>query len=67
MEEVRSQCNGGPLVYGGIAEGEDLRRNLQENAIPLALYDNENVEYGDFLAERRQLISNTVRGYYFSL
>lgn len=67
MREVREQCAGGKQVYGGITDMADLRRNLEENAVPESLLDDQPTEYFDFLEERRKLIAARLKEYYPSL
>ena len=67
MTKVRQQCEGGELIYGGIADMESLRENLAENAIPTEFLDGSLFEYEDFLAERRKAIAAKLKEYYFSL
>ena len=37
MKQVTEQCETKKPVYGGITELEDLRLNLEENAVPEAM------------------------------
>lgn len=65
--ELREQCNGGPVSYGGIRDIDELRENFRQNAIPQAFLEGELTDYQEFLAERRKLIASRLREYYFSL
>ena len=67
MTEVKAQCEGGALTYGGITEIEDLRENLRQNAIPEAIFEMGVDDYQDFLTMRRKLISQKIRTYYEKL
>ena len=67
VAKLCAQCETGQPVYGGIIDSIELRRNLDENAVPLSLLDNHPLEYSDFLAERRKLMAAKLKDYYFSL
>lgn len=62
--EIKEQCNGGELKYGGIADMSDLMKNMQENCIPTSIFDMTFDNYQDFITERRTLISLKIREYY---
>ncbi|BAL80589.1 GmrSD restriction endonuclease domain-containing protein [Caldisericum exile] len=64
--ELKEQCNGGKLKYGGITDFEMLKENLKMNCIPIELLDTE-MRYEDFLNERRKLMSNKIREYFKTL
>lgn len=67
MTEVGEQIATGDIQLGEISDAADLRRNLQESAVP------ENVAmvtagvYPEFLVERRRLMAATIRDYYAKL
>lgn len=65
--ELIEQCSGGDLLYGSITEMRTLQRNLAMNAIPAGVFDMKFDDYGDFLNERRRLIAEKIKGYYYSL
>jgi hypothetical protein len=67
MAAVRKQCKGGPLIYGAIADLDELERNLEENALPAMLIEDAVPEYEDFLSARRKLMAARLRDYYRSL
>jgi hypothetical protein len=67
MGEVRKQCNGSPLKYGGIDNEEMLKENLKENCIPESIFDGTVDNYDSFLKERRKLMAEEIRDYYFNL
>lgn len=50
-----------------IENDESLKKNLEENAIPEILLDATHEQFYDFMAERRQLMANMVKEYYYSL
>jgi hypothetical protein len=67
FEELKEQCNSGELRYGGIDDMKLLKRNLKMNAVPLSIFDMEFDDYEQFLEERRVLMAQKIKEYYFSL
>jgi len=67
VAKIQEQCQTGQPVYGSITDLADLRKNLEENAVPQSLLDDHSLEYFDFLAERRKLIAAKLKEYYFTL
>jgi hypothetical protein len=65
--ELREQVSGGPKRYGGIDNAAELRANLAQNCVPPALLDNETMDYGDFLAERRRLMALKIKMWFDGL
>ncbi|MEZ4646124.1 MAG: hypothetical protein R3E31_25955, partial [Chloroflexota bacterium] len=65
--ELKQQTNGGGLKYGGIDSYEMLLDNLAMNCIPTAVFDMDIDQYDDFLEQRRQLMAQKIRDYYYSL
>ena len=64
---VNNQCNGGECKYGGITNSLDLERNMKENCIPKSTPLMSFADYQDFLSQRRTLIAQRLKEYYFSL
>jgi hypothetical protein len=67
FQELKKQCEGGKLKYGGICDWDELIDNLKVNCIPESIVSMELENYDDFLVERRNLIAHKVRKYYKSL
>jgi hypothetical protein len=65
--DIASQCNGGPIKYGAIADQEALRTNLAANCVPETIADMEVAQFDEFLKARRLLIAERIRGYYEDL
>ena len=61
------QCSGGDCKYGGITDSQILKKNMAENCIPMSTPTMSLDDYSDFLIERRKLIANRLKEYYFSL
>ncbi len=67
MAEVRDQVNGGKLKYGGIILEAELKKNLEANCIPLAVLNKGEMDYEDFLSERRTLMAAGMRKHFLNL
>ena len=64
LQEVKEQCNGGELKYGGISDWNLLIENFKQNAVPLHIFEMTMDDYQDFLIQRRQLMAEKMRKYY---
>lgn len=67
FQELMAQCTGGPVKYGGITNITQLRDNLIMNCIPESLLETQEENYEEFLKERRQLMAQKIKKYYFML
>ena len=67
MGVVVKQVEGGELVYGGIANKNDLDENLRQSCIPNGFEKMEVGDYENFLKERRKLMAKKIKEYYNSL
>jgi len=67
FQKAIAACNEGMIAFGNIADLESLRENLAENCIPEAVADMDYHHYEDFLVERRQLMAQKIKDYYYSL
>lgn len=67
FSELLEQCNGGRNRYGGIKDEATLRDNLKANCIPEGMLDNGIPNYGEFLAERRKLMSSKIKRWFEGL
>ena len=64
---VLAQCDGGPLAYGAINSQEVLRENLAANCLPESALAMATADYPEFLRQRRKLMAEKIKAYYFSL
>ena len=64
LTEVKDQCNGGGLIYGGITELNLLYENLKQNAIPNTIFEMITEDYQEFLVQRRMKMAEKMREYY---
>ena len=67
FEEIQEQCNIGKLQYGGICDLQTLIENLKMNCVPESIYSMEIDNYEIFLSQRRALMAQKIKDYYFSL
>lgn len=67
FSEVLEQCHGGALKYGGISSLEELHENLKSNCVPESIFTMTLDHYDEFLKERRKLMAQKMKEYYFSL
>ncbi len=67
LSEIKDQCNGGGLLYGGINKLTLLFDNLKQNAIPDTIFDMNAEDYQDFLIQRRKKMAEKMRIYYNSI
>jgi len=64
LAEVKDQCNGGGLIYGGITELDLLYDNLKQNAVPKTILEMTMEDYQDFLLQRRVKMAEKMKEYY---
>ncbi len=64
LAEVKDQCNGGGLVYGGITELDLLYNNLKQNAVPETIFEMTMEDYQEFLLQRRAKMAKKMEEYY---
>ena len=60
------QC-GKDAVYGNIIVKEVLLKNLEQNCITPSIANMDYTNYEEFLAERRKLMAQKIKEYYYSL
>lgn len=61
------QCEGGECKYGSISNHSALTINMKENCIPVSTPQMTLADYPEFLLQRRALIAQRLKEYYFSL
>jgi hypothetical protein len=67
FSELTEQCNGGAAKYGAISDMSALKDNLARNCIPHSIFQMTLESYDEFLKERRALMAQKMKKYYFSL
>ena len=65
--KIAEQCKGGTAKYGGICDIETLKENLRMNCIPEGIFELDLDDFEEFLKQRRVLMAQKMRDYYFSL
>jgi hypothetical protein len=65
--ELADQCSGGPVRYGGITDAEQMRANLRAHCIPESMLNGQIPEYSQFLDQRRLLMADKIRRWFYSL
>ena len=61
------QCETKEIVCGSIVDKQQLLNNLRSNCIPETVVDMEEGRYQEFLSERRQLMAQKIKEYYYNL
>jgi hypothetical protein len=64
FNELKHQCNGGEIKYGGITQQDIMIENLKRNAIPETMIDNRILDFDDFLFQRRSLMAARIKEYF---
>ena len=64
LQEVKKQCSGDELKYGGITEFNSVIDNFEKNSIPLSIFEMTMEDYQEFLKQRRRLMAEKIRKYY---
>jgi hypothetical protein len=55
------------MKYGAITSMEELLENLKTHCIPESILNGTVDDYDEFLVERRMLMAEKIKNYYFSL
>ena len=67
MQEVYRQCETKEPVYGGIVDKDELVENLRQSCIPAGFECMDISNYPDFLEQRRKLMAQKIKDYYWAL
>ena len=67
MLEVNEQCNTGDATIGSIIDKDLLNENLKINCIPEGFQSMTVDDFDKFLKQRRILMANKIKEYYYSL
>lgn len=67
MERVYAQCDTKQPEYGGITDINELKDNLRQNCVPDGFEAMSVDDYTVFLAQRRLLMAEKIKAYYYSL
>jgi len=67
LAEISKQVENQTLTLGEINSQSDLEATFRENAVPTSLHDTTYENYEEFLEERRSLMAQYLKDFYFSL
>lgn len=67
FSEALECAESGVSYFGNIYGKDNLLENLSENCIPHDIFNMGADDYEDFLNERRLLMANKIRNYFFLL
>jgi len=67
FELIRNQINQSDKQLSGINTEKDLFDNLKMNCVPSEILKMDIGDYDDFMVQRRKLMAEKIRNYYFSL
>lgn len=67
FKELNDQVHGGKKKYGAIETESALLKNLKQNCIPLSLYEDGEMDYQEFLGQRRLLMAEKIREFFEAL
>jgi hypothetical protein len=67
FELIKNQLAGNDKIISSLSSTQDLHTNLAENCIPEAIMNMGINDYSDFLEQRRILMAQKIKAYYFSL
>ena len=65
--QAKEQCQKGQCCIGTILNENDLINNLQINCIPENIYTMQAGDYEIFLQERRKMMAEKIKNYYYSI
>jgi hypothetical protein len=66
FEMAFNQCQDQIITMGNILNKEQLIENLTKNCIPLNIHEYSHTNYEDFLIQRRILMAEKIKKYYYS-
>jgi len=61
------QCHNNQCSVGTILNEEDLKNNLKMNCIPEKIFSMQASDYDEFLLERRKMMAEKIKKYYYSI
>lgn len=67
FQKAANGCNEGTAVYGNISDIKSLNDNLETNCIPADIFAMSASDYDRFLQERRLMMADKIKKYYYSL
>ncbi len=67
FELINAQISDNNRQLSGLSSEQELSENLKMNCVPVEIMQMSFDDYPDFLVQRRKLIANKIKDYYFSL
>jgi len=67
FSKALKQCETKQLIYGNITDLDILHKNIEQNCIPANIIEMEHTDYDSFLNERRRLMAQKIKSYYYNL
>ena len=61
------QCHNNQCSVGTILNEEDLKNNLKMNCIPEKIFSMQASDYDEFLLERRKMMAEKIKKFYYSI
>ncbi len=67
FELINAQISDNNRQLSGLSSEQELSENLKMNCVPVEIMQMSFDDYPDFLVQRRKLMANKIKDYYFSL
>lgn len=67
FKEIKLQCENKKPKYGAIIDFDQFLKNLQDHCIPLSVFEKYDLNYQIFLEERRKLMAQKIKKYFYKL
>ena len=67
FSEALEQCKTNQCHVGTILNEEELRKNLKTNCIPEQIFTMQASDYEAFLLERRKMMAEKIKNFYYSI
>lgn len=67
FKKALEQCEKGECCVGTILNQDDLKDNLKKNCIPEDIFIMQAVDYDRFLLERRKMMAEKIKNFYYSI
>ena len=67
FQKAFNQCETKDVVCGSIVDLDKLKENLKQNCIPESVKNMDESNYEEFVQERRKLMAQKIKDYYYSL
>ena len=65
--KAKEQCYCEECCIGTILNEDELHRNLEINCIPATILNMQACNYDEFLHERRKMMAEKIKKYYYSI